>query len=65
MMIVYGVVAGIWQLFFADSEGLLAVVGIGAAFFLLPASAYWILVLFFGEQKWPSLGGTRKGSRKD
>jgi len=65
MMLVYGVLAGLWRLFFEHSEGLLAVAGIVAAIFILPACAYWILVLFFGEQTWPSLSAGRKIPRED
>src|SRR5262245_48042264 len=64
MMLVYGVVAALVRLFFEHTRGISAVVGVGVAIFILPLSAYWVFVLFFGEEAWPPQRTTREISRE-
>ena len=53
MMLVYGVAAGCLTKFFEHSAGPLAVVGAAVIILVLPPSAYWMFVLFFGQEAWP------------
>ena len=65
MMLVYGVVAGLLTAFFEHSEGLLAVVGLAVVILILPPCAYWIFVLFFGQETWPLRTGRREMPREE
>jgi hypothetical protein len=65
MMLVYGLVVGLVTMFFEHSEGLLALAGLAAAILILPLGAYWIFVLFFGQEAWPSRSATREIPREE
>jgi hypothetical protein len=60
MTLAFGLVATVWTAIFGRSAGFLAVAGLGVAILFLPPCAYWIFVLFFGQEAWP-LPGAPKG----
>lgn len=65
MMLVHGLFAGLMTLFLKHSEGLLAVAGLAVVIVILPLSAYWIFVFFFGETAWPFPRVEREIPRED
>ena len=65
MLLVHGLVATLVTKCFGHSEGLWAVAGLAVIIFILPASAYWIFVLFFGQEAWPLRSGTRELPREE
>jgi hypothetical protein len=60
MMLAFGIVATVWAELFEYSQGFFAVAVLAAAIFILPPCAYWIFVLFFGQEAWPLRRATRE-----
>ena len=53
MVLIVSMLASLVRLFLQQANGLVALVGVAAALFLLPLCAYWVFLLFFGQEAWP------------
>ncbi len=64
MMLAHGVITGVVTLLLGRREVFFEIAGLVAFVFVLPPTAYWIFVLFFGQQAWPLPKGNQEIPRE-